>query len=355
LSQPLVARLTLLVVCAIGLSSCTRTAVLTLPAPLWIAPPAEDETETPLFADDASALRIDQLQLKGSHNSYHRAPRFPLSPRFRYDHAGMGTQLERQGVRHLEIDLRYAGGRLRVGHAPIVDGQSNCADFHTCIREIKNWSRAHPGHVPVFVFVQPKEGLVSAGLDDKLELLDREIGRVFSRHELLRPSDVARGFPSLRRAVSELGWPTLEETRGRVAFVLFGQPRLVAKYGRGRPCLQGRAMFAAPGRAGAPYAAVLSIDDPLARQGEITQAARGHVLVRTRADAHLVRDTRRRDAAVQSGAHFIGTDFVDANDGWLDLGPNTPARRNPITAEGYARRTPVLEIERAAATRVSAR
>jgi Phosphoinositide phospholipase C, Ca2+-dependent len=354
LGQPLVARLTLLVACALGLSSCARPAVLSLPAPLWMAPPAEQEAAAPVFADEAGALRIDQLQLMGSHNSYHRTPHWPLSPRFRYNHAGLAQQLEQQGVRHLEIDVRYADGRLRVGHAPIIDGQTSCSDFHACIREIKSWSRMHPMHVPVFVFVQPKEGLVSADLDDKLEVMDHEISRVFSRSELLLPREVARGYPSLRRAVNELGWPTLEATRGKVAFVLFGQSRLVAKYARGRPCLEGRLMFAAPGHAGADYAAVISIDNPLPHKDEITQAARAHLLVRTRADSGLVRDARRRDAAVLSGAHFIGTDFVDTKHVWLDLSRNTPARRNPVTTDGAARRAPVLEVERATFARVNA-
>jgi hypothetical protein len=323
--------------------------VLILPAPLWSAPPAKDGRADPLFADEASYLRIDQLQLMGSHNSYHRAPRFLISPRFRYDHPSLTNQLERQGVRHLEIDVRYADGRLRVGHAPIIDGETSCTDFHTCIREVKRWSQKHPLHVPVFVFVQPKEGgLIGADLDDKIDLLDREISRVFSRHELLAPHDVARGYPTLRRAVGELGWPTLEQTRGKVAFVLFGAQRLVHKYARGRPCLEGRLMFAAPHNAGAAYAAVLSIDDPRTHQRLITNAVREHVLVRTRADASLVRDVRRRDAAILSGAHFIGTDFVDPKHAWLDLGPETPARKNPITVQGKNRREPVLEVERSA-------
>ena len=106
---------------------------------------------------------------------------------------------------------------------------------------------------------------------------------------------------------------------------------------------------------GRRYAAVLSIDDPVAHQNDITEAARDHVLVRTRADSHLVRDQRRRDAAVRSGAHFIGTDFVDPKLAWLDLGPSTPARRNPITSEGGTARARVLEIERTPGAQLSAR
>jgi hypothetical protein len=320
--------------------------VLALPAPLWADPP-KSERAGPIFALEEAGLRLDQLQLKGSHNSYHRAPRWALSRAFRYSHAPLEVQLEAQGVRHLEIDVRYANGELRVNHAPIVDARSTCTRFHDCIRRVKLWSKAHPLHVPIFIFVQPKEGMVSANLDDRLELLDREIGRVFSRHDLLMPSDVARGFPSLRKAVMELGWPTLASTRGKVAFVLFGHGRLVHKYAQGRPCLEGRRMFAASGSAGAPFAAVLSIDDPVARQSDILHAVQDHLLVRTRADADTERDPTRRNAAIASGAHFIGSDFVDPHAGWLDIGPEAPARENPVTGRLATRGKRVAEVERA--------
>jgi hypothetical protein len=337
---------------ALGLSlvlcsaACGHVDVLALPPPLWADPP-KAERNAPIFALEDAGLRIDQLQLKGSHNSYHRAPRWAVMRGFRYSHAPLEVQLESQGVRHLEIDVRYANGELRVNHAPIIDARSTCTSFHDCIRSVKVWSKAHPLHVPVFIFVQPKEGVVSAELDDKLELLDREIGRVFSRNDLLMPSDVARGFPSLRKAVMEVGWPTLASTRGKVAFVLFGHGRLVAKYARGRPCLEGRRMFAAHGSAGAPHAVVLSIDNPVSRQTDILHAVQDHLLVRTRADADAHRDLRRRNAAIASGAHFIGSDFVDPNLGWLDIGPEAPARENPITGREASRGKRVVEVERA--------
>jgi len=100
---------------------------------------------------------------------------------------------------------------------------------------------------------------------------------------------------------------------------------------------------------------VLSIDDPVAHQRAITGAVREHVLVRTRADSGLVRDRRRRDAAIASGAHFVGTDFVDSKQGWIDLGADTPARRNPVTVEGGKRRERVLEVEKPVVARLSVR
>jgi Phosphoinositide phospholipase C, Ca2+-dependent len=133
-----------------------------------------------------------------------------------------------------------------------------------------------------------------------------------------------------------------------VAFVLFGQARLVTKYADKRSCLEGRSMFVATADAGKPYAAILSVDDPVARQADIVHAVQDHLLVRTRADSGLVRDLRRRNAAIESGAHFIGSDFVDPRDGWLDIGPDAPARENPITSvHGQSRR--VAEVERSVA------
>jgi hypothetical protein len=346
--------LTCLALLGAGGWGCARRDVLALPAPLSL--PAGYEGEAPIFAREADALRIDQLQLKGSHNSYHRAPRFALTRSFRYTHRPLERQLEEQGVRHLELDVRYADGALSVGHAPIIDARTHCRGFVACIAAIKRWSSAHPKHVPLFVFVQPKEGLISAGLDGRVQLLDREIARVFAPHELLRPREVARDFASLRDAVERVGWPSLAQTRGKVAFVLFGHSRLVHDYARGRPRLEGRSMFVATRTAGAPYAAILSVDDPRANLDPIQHAVRAHLLVRTRADADLRRDPRRREAAIKSGAHFIGSDFVDPAQGWLDWGPDAPARQNPVTARdvNVNPRRRVLELEEQPSVRVSA-
>ena len=327
----------------VAAAGCVRRQLLALPLPLTSAAPHHAEG-APIFAREADALRIDQLQLKGSHNSYHRAPRFALTRTFRYTHRPIEEQLQQQAVRHLEIDVRYASGALQVGHAPIVDSRTQCKTFVACISAVKRWSAAHPQHTPVFVFVQPKEGLISAGLDRRVDLLDREIARVFSSRDLLLPRDVARDFASLREAVQRAGWPSLARSRGKVAFVLFGQPRLVAEYARGRPRLEGRSMFVATGAEGAPHAAILSIDDPRLRQADIERAVRARLLVRTRADAQLQRDPDRRRAAIESGAHFIGSDFVDPAQGWLDFGPDAPARQNPVSAGLKAARRRVLEL-----------
>ena len=277
-------------------------------------------------------LAINELQVKGSHNSYHRAPRLALSRTWRYSHAPIEVQLSSQSVRQLELDVRYVRGELLVNHLPFVDGRTSCLKLADCLGQVKKWSRAHPNHLPVFVLIEVKEDLAPSRLDGRLDAIDFAITRVFPRDMLLTPANVAGTSPSLRDAIVEHGWPTLEESRGQIAFVMFGPKRHKRAYTRNRPRLDGRVMFVAEDRSTLPHSSVLFYDDPIRRGAEIAAAVKQNFLVRTRADAHLKRNPRRRDAALASGANFISSDFVDPRLGWLELGDNAPGRCNPISA-----------------------
>lgn len=280
----------------------------------------------------APKVALNELQFKGSHNSYHRAPRIALSRTWRYSHAPLETQLAHQGVRQLELDVRYAGGELMVGHLPMVDGRSTCHKFSDCLSRIKQWSRAHPAHLPVFVLIEVKEDLAPSDLDGKLDAIDFAITRVLPRDMRLMPEDVAGDSPSLREAISTRGWPSIDDTRGRIAFVMFGPGRHKRAYSAGRPRLDGRVMFVAERDTTRPHTSVVFYDDPIRMRGLIADAVKQHFLVRTRADADLVRSTRRRDAALSSGANFISSDFVDPRFNWLEIGPHAAGRCNPLSA-----------------------
>src|SRR5687768_15757775 len=85
----------------------------------------------PAARADADALRINQIQTIGSHNSYHvelnlaeKALRagsgLVVEPTLEYSFAPLGWQLDRQDVRQFELDLwadpvggAYAAPRLR--------------------------------------------------------------------------------------------------------------------------------------------------------------------------------------------------------------------------------------------------
>ena len=56
------------------------------------------------FPDD-DVLRFNQIQAKGTHNSYHVAAAEPVATAHAYSHAPLWTQLDAFGVRQLELDL----------------------------------------------------------------------------------------------------------------------------------------------------------------------------------------------------------------------------------------------------------
>ena len=304
----------------------------------------KSSAERPAFAVARGDLSLSHLQLKGSHNSYHRAPRVPLVRAWRYTHAPLEVQLGAQGVRQVELDVRWDEGQLKVGHLPVLDGRTTCHTLNECLNQLKRWSKRHPRHLPVFVFIEPKEDVAPSRLEGKLDALDGAITRVFSRDSLITPDQVVGNMPSMAMAVRGHGWPSVTATRGKFAFVLFGPLRHRRAYAKGRPRLEGRVMFPVltPDR---PQASILNIDDPIRERGLIEQAVREGFLVRTRADEGLKRNRERRDAALASGAHFLASDFVDPRYDWVELGQAAPVRCNPVSAPRACGPRTLAEVE----------
>ncbi|MDH4277643.1 MAG: phosphatidylinositol-specific phospholipase C1-like protein [Acidimicrobiia bacterium] len=321
-------------------------------------------------ADDC--MRLNYVQVLGTHNSYHIKPRPPLlqfigslNPDFAasidYSHRPLGEQLELLGVRQLELDVyvdpdpgRFAlplgqlvfptnppspdpikpgllGAGLKVLHVPDVDFETRCLTFVACLQQLEAWSDANPGHVPVMVQVEAKDdaalippGVLPPGLPapvtpvpfgpSELDGIDAEIRSVFGDHQLITP-DVVRGDrATLEEAVLIDGWPTLNETRGRFLFTLDNEGTERDLYIAGHPSLTGRVMFtsSAPGT---PEAAFVKLNDPVADGALINSLVAAGYIVRTRADADTVEArfglTVRRDAALASGAQFVSTDYPE--------------------------------------------
>ena len=296
------------------------------------------------------SLRVDEIQLLTTHNSYHqRGPvRLPgaLGDELDYEHPPLDEQLENEGIRGFELDVATTGNDFPVVHTPVVDAVSNCTPFIECLRVIKRWSADHPGHAPIFVLVETKDGLLERGLDPRLRefdaaaltRLDEEIRSVFKPGQLLTPDDVRGRSRTLRTAVRERGWPTMSKARGKVVFVLNSSGAKREIYLDGRPSLRGAPMFVTADP-DAPSAAVIKVDDP--DEALIKRLVRDHFVVRTRADADVVEaranDLARSKLAMRSGAQIVSTDFpvpdptINA-DYFVQLPGGRPARCNPVQA-----------------------
>jgi len=219
-----------------------------------------------------------------------------------------------------------------------VDGVSTCDWLSDCLRVIRDWSDAHPGHHTLFVQVEIKQPFDAATAAAQLGALDAELLAVFPREAVVTPAEVQRSHASVREALDTDGWLTLGAVRGRVLFFLDGPDTFYDAYTHGSADLTDRVAFA-PGAPSDPYAAIAILNDPIADHDAIQTALAAHLLVRTRADTNGVEaranDRARLDAALASGAHIVSTDFPDPVTG-LDysvaIPGGTPSRCNPVTA-----------------------
>jgi hypothetical protein len=333
-------------------------------------------------------VRINQIQVIGSHNSYHAG--FAPSERkyleqnnpktlrgLDYRHPPLGDQLS-GGVRQIEIDVyadekggRYAHPKIvktvaaaglpadpdfdpdhemdkpgfKVMHVQDLDERVTCHTFVSCLTAVRTWSKGHPDHLPIFILVETKEGGVR-GLPDApiaeaftpvlFDALDAEIRTVFKPEEIITPDEVRGSHATLNEAVKAGNWPTLEKARGRVIF-LMDQRHVESIYTQNHPSLRGRILFtnAEPGLPDAAFTeqndGTRAVIDDLVRQG---------YLVRTRTDEGTeqarTNDTTRRDLALSSGAQMISTDYPTAEPAsWTGFSVGLPgglvARCNPVS------------------------
>ncbi len=343
-------------------------------------------------------LRLNDLVAVGTHNSYKQAVPDAVMALVRaaapdraneldYRHRPLSEQLD-AGARQIEIDVYYdpQGGRFlhpaalraagvaldparlaalaepgfKVMHVQDLDVLSGCVTLRECLGIVRRWSIAHPDHVPIMLMFNakadpsPVPGGVSALPFDTaaFDALDAEIRAVFPPRALITPDDVQATYPTLRDAVLHQAWPTLGEARGKVLFALDEEPDVVARYRAGRRSLAGRVFFINTDEA-SPAAAYLTLNDPVADAARIRRAVAAGFIVRTRADAGTAEartnDTRRRAAALASGAQYVSTDYLWPEphlhtDYRVRLPDDAAALCNPVRAAGRCGHTPIEPV-----------
>ncbi len=336
-----------------------------------------------------NAVRMNQVQIIGSHNSYHAGiavsesrlvnEKNPiLYQGLEYRHRPLDQQLN-SGIRQIELDIYAdsAGGRyahpggpaavaaaglpadpafdpqgimnkpgFKVMHVQDLDYRSTCQPLIACLQIVRTWSKAHPKHVPIYILLEtkqtdlppqyhalPTEKFTSSTFD----ALDAEIRSVFSSGEIITPDQVRGKHKTLEEAVLQNQWPTLAKARGKVVFLMDQRP-VGPVYLEGHDSLRGRVIFtnAVPGQ---PDCAFTEEND--GTRETIADLVRKGYLVRTRTDADTKEartgETTRRDAALVSGAQLLSTDYPASEPSqWTQYSVSLPndavARCNPVNA-----------------------
>lgn len=281
-------------------------------------------------------LRLNHLQVKGTHNSYHVEKEGNTLRHWRYTHEPLDLQLENQGVRAVELDTQYNAetGVFEVHHVPQFDDVSHCPELSQCLRAIASWSSMRPAHHALFVQIEPKDKVPASAPEDYFEKLEGLILGVIGRERIITPDDVRGDASSLREAIVERGWPSLGETRGKVLFFVDDASAWRDAYTRGGAGLDGRLMFVNSSPED-PFAAIRVLNDPIALADEIASSVAAGFIVRTRSDSDGQREEGQVEAALASGAHIISTDFpveVPERIAPLLIPDGAPSRCNPIAA-----------------------
>ena len=173
-----------------------------------------EATEETLACNEDPCLRINHIQVLGTHNSYKEQPSdslqaginafapADLDPRgLVHSHAPLVEQLDTQSIRQFELDVwrdpsgglfsepfgpvlidymnqTYEGSLVDFGpsgpdfdpfgvmvlpgfkvfHVQDIDFRSRCHTLAYCLEEIRSWSEAHPDHIPIAVLIELKGG-----------------------------------------------------------------------------------------------------------------------------------------------------------------------------------------------------
>jgi hypothetical protein len=338
---------------------------------------------------DPDDVRLHELQLIGTHNSYHLEPHPPVGDLIRtagtslleaiqYTHRPLPQQLQDLQVRQLELDIYAdpagglfaapigrtivtAAGRdpgpdpnadgqlnapgFKILHAPGFDYLSNVATLSQAFQQIRAWSEAHPRHLPVMVLLELKDsapgptGIRVVPYDAPLlQQLNELILQHFPASTRLIPQDLCSAEDAcVRDSVLRRGWPPVRDLRGKVFFCLDNEGQWPDRYLDACESPRQALLFVSVA-ADHPQAAWMKRNDPEQQFQEIQSLVRQHFLIRTRADADTRQsrsnDGRRRDQAMASGAQYISTDFPEPQARFSDYSvrwpDQQPARYNPL-------------------------
>lgn len=313
-----------------------------------------------LFACGKSEIRLNDIQVIGSHNSYKIAIEKPLwnyvaaidsakAKSLQYSHITIYEQLK-MGLRNVELDVFYdpKGGYfsnpaglniirqsgaiplrydtdnklaqpgLKMFHIQDVDFRSHHLLFKDCLTMMKRWSDKNPNHTPIFVLMNTKDQKVEGTraplpfTKDAFDSVDGEIRSVFTDAQLITPDFVRGNFKTLEEAILTEGWPRLESVKGRFLFVLDEKEEKINRYLEGHTGLKGRVLFVNSPE-GNPEAAFRIVNNPIKNFDYIQSLVAKGYLVRTRADAGT-KEARNNDytkfeKAKESGAQVISTDY----------------------------------------------
>lgn len=184
---------------------------------------------TALTAPTAAQAR-SQSHSREAVSSYGDTTSVGVHNAYEQDKYGYFADALDSGASLLELDVwtNVFGHGWRVSHSNPVGNENNCENAGSpdrlrtgkrdqsldgCLADMRAWHDAHPGHRPILIKVEMKDGFndkSGRGPDELDALLGKYLGDA-----LLRPADVVHGHSTLDEAVGADGWPSREAMAGK--------------------------------------------------------------------------------------------------------------------------------------------
>ncbi len=286
---------------------------------------AVDEQAFADFDLGTTDLRFNEIQMLATHNSYKKkgsdlgklliglGDSFEMADALKYGYHDFTTQMQ-SGIRSMEWDIRLRRGRFELTHVPLVDARSTAPVMEKALKEIKLFSDANPGHLPIVILIEVKTDWMI--LDPFLEEIDgddlEDLNQMFADvlgEILWTPSDMTEEGMTLMETVTTNGWPLIRDMLGKVVVVLHPSS-FTNPYVDLDPTLATLSMF--PGvyqeQRDQPYAAFIVHNDP--DVAIISGLVDEGFIVRTRIDEDLFFDSLRYENALMSKAQILSSDYT---------------------------------------------
>ena len=279
-------------------------------------------------------VKLNEVAILGTHNSYQtlatEETRFLMKiidiitlrklglDTFDFEMDTLTEQLE-SGIRNVEIDIetldKDGKKEFKVTHNSFVDNASSAYDFSKALKEIKMWSDNNPGHIPVYIIIEPKSFVIEINGMKKFSLdYAKELEKVIVSElgdSLLTPEDMLRDYASFKEMRENDDWLSLKEARGKI-LVLLHDCDVTESYIALDETIKTQKMFPMLryDDRNENYTSFILENDPWnadSRKAESIDECK--LIIRTRADKYPNYSTERYEVTENCGSQIITTDF----------------------------------------------
>ena len=298
--------------------------------------PCDESKFTDFDLEEAleTGVKYNEVQFLATHNSYQIDATEECKQLYRaisdltYGYIDTGfaefsmdslTEQFELGIRSVEIDIETVDKKgdvsFVVSHDSLYDNTSSCFNLELALEEIKMWSDHNPNHLPLTIIIEPKKNVppIRDMKNFKYEyakILD-ELVREKMGDTLLTPADMMGEYESLKEMRENDGWLPLNETMGKVIFLLHDSAA-TSGYINQDKSLKTQAMFPMLrfNDRNKSYASFIIDNEPdAALKHEEESIGRCNLIVRTRVDFFPFHPESRYNLANNCSSQIMSTDY----------------------------------------------